>query len=131
DINAGPDLGFGTHLALNFTGSAGAAGSTWATVLDVTPGDSVPGPVFPDFSVALEADILFHKFNNTKGVGLLTAAFDLVGGNGLALLVMDAGTTDRLDLVTAETSGKIAPARSASLAARSADDGAYPLTMSV
>ena len=133
DINAGPDLGFGTHPALNFTGSAGAAGSTWATVLDVTPADTVPGPVFPDLSVALEADILFHKFNNTKSVGLLTAAFDLVGGNGLALLLTDAGNTDRLDLVTVDTSGKIAPVTGASVSLGSgiAENAWYRLVMEV
>jgi hypothetical protein len=34
DINSGPDLGGTGQPAINFTGSAGAGGDTWITVLD-------------------------------------------------------------------------------------------------
>src|SRR5262249_36589995 len=41
-IAVAPDLGGSGHMAVNFTGSAGAGGDTWISVYDTTPGDARP-----------------------------------------------------------------------------------------
>jgi hypothetical protein len=92
-INSGPDQGGTGHLALNFTGSAGAAGATWLTILDTSP------PV-PD--VTLCADVLIQRFNNRKGAGVVARFNQGPGRKGLALIASNAGNTDRLILATVD-----------------------------
>jgi hypothetical protein len=70
DINAGLDLAGTEQLALNFTGSAAAAGDTWITVFDVDPNDSTP-TTFGATTVGLCAEVSIHRQNNKKGAGLL------------------------------------------------------------
>ena len=77
DINVGPDLGGTGHTAVNFTGSVGAAGDTWITVYDETPGTSDQTNFTG--SINLSADVLSHRVNNKKGGGLL-ALYDEVNG---------------------------------------------------
>jgi hypothetical protein len=121
DINPGLDLGGTGHSALNFTGSAGAAGGTWATVLDCD--GFLQG--------RLSADILIHPFNNSKGVGLLTLAFSQVGDKGLALLVTDAGSTDKLQLVTVDTAGTVGVLKTVSLGSGITENAWYRLILEV
>ena len=100
DIDAGDDLGGTNHPALNFTGSAGSSGATWLTVYDATPATSTPGPTFADETVC--ADVLFHRFNNVKGAGLLTLFNEGADSRGFDLVVSDAGNTDLLRMATVE-----------------------------
>src|SRR5262245_6250198 len=67
DINddGAPDLGGTGHTALNFTGGAGPAGDTWLTKF--TPNGTT---VICGFPTQLQADVLIHTYNNTKGAGL-------------------------------------------------------------
>jgi hypothetical protein len=125
-INAGADLGGTGHPALNITGHTGSGGSTWATVLNQGP---IPIEIF--FGLSLSADILIHRFDNSKGVGLLALAFALTGGKGLGLVVSNAGNTDRLQLMTVDTAGKVVPLKNVSLGAGVAEDAWYRLTMQI
>jgi len=100
-INPGTDLADGGQSSLNFTGSTGSGGGTWMTLFDS------PTPI-PEAGCALSlsADVLFHTFNNMKGAGLL-ALFNVgAGEQGVAVLVSDAGNTDKFQLVTVDQAGK-------------------------
>ena len=92
------------HPSLNFKGSGGSTNSTsstWLTVFDATT------PLPEDgCQLTLSADILINKFNNSKGAGLLALFNEAAGKKGLALLVLDAGNTDVLQLVTVDQTGK-------------------------
>ena len=58
--------------------------------------------------ILVEADILINKFNNAKGGGLVALLQTDSGGEGLFLLLIDSGNTDRLTLNTIDpNSGKI------------------------
>ena len=102
DINVGPDLGDGGHLAMNFTGSTGSAGDLWMSQYTGGAGYS---------AVRLCADVLAKPFNNRKGAGVF---FLYSGGNGLAsvsslglaAIVTNAGNTDTLILgIANQTNG--------------------------
>ena len=69
-IAPGTDLAGSGHTALNITGSAGAGGATWLTVVDQAPGDVFQDNIYG--SEFLCADILIQRFNNTKGAGVVT-----------------------------------------------------------
>jgi hypothetical protein len=125
-INAGADVGGTGHPALNIEGHTGSGGSTWATVLTHGP---IPIEIF--FGLSLSADILTHRFDNSKGVGLLALAFALTGGKGLGLVVSNAGNTDKLQLMTVHTYGKVVPMKNVSLGAGIAEDAWYRLTMQI
>jgi hypothetical protein len=101
-ISQGPDPGTG-HCAVNFTGGAGAAGDTWLT-------RSNAGSFNGFNEICMRADILFNKFNNAKGGGLVALLNTTPGGKGLFLLLINNGNTDRLTLTTIDpASGKIVP----------------------
>jgi len=121
DIDAGTDLAGDNHPSLNITGQTGSGGSTWATM--------VAGPSVAN--VLLRADVLIHRFDNRKGVGFLALAFALPGGKGLALVISNAGNTDRLELMTVDTAGKVLPLATQSLGAGIAEDAWYHLTMQI
>ena len=114
------DLGLATHTSLNITGSAGAGGATWLTVVDQAPenpaGDNIYGSEF------LCADILIQRFDNTKGAGVVAFLNEGVGQKGLALILYNAGNTDRLVLATVEgdpaQAGKLATVREPAVARR-------------
>jgi hypothetical protein len=97
-IDAGLDVGGTGHDSLVFTGLTGAGGATWLTVYDATPLNAQPGPTFG--AQTLCADVLFARFNNMKGAGLVALLNEGAGKKGLALVVSDAGNTDLLRLVT-------------------------------
>ena len=105
-IAPGTDLGGWGHTALNITGSAGAGGATWLTVVDQAPGDVFQDNIYG--SEFLCADILIQRFNNTKGAGVVTffnqvdTEGNVVDKKGLALILYNAGNTDRLVLATVE-----------------------------
>lgn len=136
DMEAGLDLAEDEHPALNITGLTGAGGSTWATLLQSLPPTNVPA-VFPTSqTMVLQMDFLIHRFNNAKGAGLLAYAFNLVDEKGaalgLALVVSNAGNTDRLQLMTVEAAtGKVKVLKNASLGASIAEDAWYRLELLV
>ena len=109
-ITPGMDLGLTGHTSLNLTGSAGAAGATWLTVVDQAPGDSAEDNIYG--SEFLCADILMHRFDNSKGAGVVAFLNEGMGKKGLALILYNAGNTDHLVLATVEgdpaRAGKIA-----------------------
>jgi hypothetical protein len=111
------DLGPTGHTALNITGSAGSGGATWLTVVDQVPGDTAADNVYG--SEFLCADILIQRFDNTKGAGVVAFLNEGVGKKGLALILYNAGNTDRLVLATVEghpaLAGKLAIVKSVSL----------------
>jgi hypothetical protein len=127
NISAGPDLGGTGHTAMNFTGSAGAAGDTWITVYDETPGT-------PNFtgSINLSADVLSHAYNNKKGAGLLALHNEIDGKKGLALIVYNSGNTDSLVLATLNhQNGTLAVLKTVSLGSAINQDQWYRLSMDV
>jgi hypothetical protein len=100
-INAGSDVGpLADHPSLVFTGQTGSGGATWLTVYDTTPSTPAPGPTFG--AETLCADVLFARFNNIKGAGVVALLNEGVGKSGLALIVSDAGNTDLLRLATVD-----------------------------
>jgi hypothetical protein len=110
DVRRGSDINAGTeppnaHPALRFTGSAGAAGDTWITVLDDVPETPAADTLFSDDCLVLSADVIIHPFNNTKGVGLLALFNEDTGDKGLALVVLNQGNSDRLALMTVDKAG--------------------------
>jgi hypothetical protein len=131
-IEAGLDVTTG-HAALVFTGLTGSAGATWLTVYDATPTTPAPGPTFGAQTVC--ADVLFSRFNNLKGAGLVALLNEGVGQRGLALVVADAGNTDVLRLATVEgdpaKQGKLAPVASVPLRSGVAEHAWYRLVMTV
>jgi hypothetical protein len=129
DIRHGPDLGGTGHSALNFTGSAGAAGDTWITVYDETA--NAPGSTILGGTVQLSADVLVHRPNNKKGAGLLALYNEGAGQKGLVLIVYDNGNTDTLVLATVDQAGKLAPITSVSLGSGIALNQWYRVTMNV
>lgn len=116
-ITPGMDLGLTGHTSLNITGSAGAGGATWLTVVDQAPGDSAGDNIYG--SEFLCADILIQRFDNTKGAGVVAFLNEGVGKKGLALILYNAGNTDRLVLATVEghpsQAGKVAIVKSLAL----------------
>jgi hypothetical protein len=113
-ITPGMDLGLASHPALNITGSAGAGGATWMTVVDQAPGDAAADNLYG--SEFLCADILIQRFDNTKGAGVVAFLNEGVDKKGLALILYNAGNTDRLVLATVEghpaKAGKVAVVKS-------------------
>jgi hypothetical protein len=132
-IDAGPDVGGTDHPSLVFTGSIGSAGATWLTVYADTPSTPAPGPTFG--AEILCADVLFARFSNTKGAGLVALLNEGVGKRGLALLVSDAGNTDLLRLATVEgdraKQGKLTILSSVPLTNGIAENVWYRLVMTV
>ena len=91
-VNGSP---VGAHTALNFTGSDNnAANAGVITVYDTNPGDLAP-TLFSG-NISLSADILFDKFNNAKGAGLMALFNEGAGSQGLSLFLWDAGNSDGL-----------------------------------
>jgi hypothetical protein len=132
DINAGVDLAGGNHPALNFTGSANTAGGTWMTVLDTDP--STPDEDSPfEFRLGLHlsADVLIHRFNNTKGVGLLAGFNEQPGARGLALILWDAGNSDVLQLFTVDPAGKLTSLKGLGLGSAIAENAWYRLELDI
>jgi len=100
EIDQGSDPGT-HHCAVNFTGSALAAGDTWLTRSNAGSFNGFNG-------ICMRADILINKFNNAKGGGLVALLDTAPGGKGLFVLLIDNGNTDRLTLNTIDpNNGKL------------------------
>ena len=85
------------------------------TVVDQVPGDAAADNLYG--SEFLCADILIQRFDNTKGAGVVPER--RADKKGLALILYNAGNTDRLVLATVEghpaKAGKLAIVKSVSL----------------
>jgi hypothetical protein len=103
------------------------------TVYDGTPNTPAPGQTFG--AETLCADVLFHRFNNIKGAGVVALLNEGVGQRGLALIVSDAGNTDLLRLATVEgdptKQGKLSVLASVPLKNGIAENVWYRLVMTV
>jgi hypothetical protein len=133
DIDEGPDVGGTNHSSLVITGSTGSGGATWLTLYDDTPGTTSPGPTFGPETLC--ADVLFARFNNMKGAGVVALLNEGVGKRGLALVVSDAGNTDLLQLATVEgdpaKKGKLTILSSLALRSGIAENVWYRLILTV
>jgi hypothetical protein len=96
DLRRGTGIGADyANCLLIFTGSAGASGDMWITMLN-SPDDPPP----PTFScVSIDATVTIHKFDNRKAVGFV-ANYDPATQKGLFLGLYDAGNSDGLTLST-------------------------------
>jgi hypothetical protein len=131
DINVGPDLGGTAHQSMNFTGSSGAAGDTWITVYDQTPGDGTATENTYG-SIILNADVLIHAFNNKKGAGVTALFNEGLNQKGLALVVYDGGNTDSLALGTiSQANGTFTQLAAVPLGANIGENVWYRLTLNV
>jgi hypothetical protein len=132
-INAGLDQGGTEHTALNITGSGGAAGATWLTVVDQDPSTPAADNLFG--SAVLCADVLIQPFNNAKGAGLVALLNEGAGQKGLALILYDAGNTDSLELATVEGDpaqrGRLTRLASLPLGSQIAENAWYRVVMTV
>ena len=129
--NNAPDLGGTGHTALNFTGGAGPAGNTWLTKFTPNGSTLICAAALP-LGIAVQADVLIHTFNNTKGAGLVALLDSAPGGKGLALILYDQGNSDALQLATiAPATGKLGKLQSVSLGAGIAENAWYRLQMLV
>ena len=127
EINVGPDLCGTGQEAINFTGAAGSGGDTWITVYDPLPN---PPPVAFG-SVGLSADVQIKLFNNAKGAGLLALFNETAGKKGLALIAVNNGNADKLQLVTVDQAGKRTVLKSVSLGNGIQECLWYRVTMNV
>jgi hypothetical protein len=129
DITPGKDLFANTYSSLNFKGSGGSTNSTkstWLTVFDATtplPEDAC--------QLMLSADILITTFNNSKGAGLLALFNEAAGKKGLAVLLLNAGNSDVLQLVTVDQTSKLAVLKSVSLGGGIQENVWYRVTMDI
>ena len=121
DISAGPDLAGHGRPALNFRGTAGAGGSTWLTVRDDEP---EIGPC-----VSLTADVLSHRYNNSKGAGVLAFFNPVTTQRSVALVVVNTGNSDVLQLITVSATGARSTLASVSLRSGIREDAWYRLRM--
>jgi hypothetical protein len=126
-INVGPNVCGTDKESINFTGNAGSSGDTWNTVYDPAPN---PPPVTFG-SVSLSADVLIERFDNAKGAGLLALFNEAAGKKGLALIAINNGNTDRLQLVTVDQAGKRTVLTSVSLGSAIQECVWYRVTMAV
>ena len=127
EIGVGSDLGDTHHEALNFTGSAGAAGDTWITVYDpaVNPLPATFG------TVRVTADVLIHAYNNKKGAGVLALYNEAPSKKGLALVLYSAGNTDSLVLATVDQAGKLVTLKAVALGSATVENAWYRVDMDV
>jgi hypothetical protein len=129
DITPGTDLahppGVG-HTSLNFQGHVGSGGGTWLTVLD----SSTPLPE-DGCLLSLTVDILFHTFDNVKGAGLVALFNEEVGKQGVAVLLSDAGNTDKFQIVTVDQAGKLTLLKNLPIGSSIAENVWYRLRMDI
>ena len=122
--NGALDLGGTGHTALNFTGGAGPVGDTWVTKWTPNGGTQLC------IAAQIEADVLIHTYNNTKGAGLVALLDPAPGGKGLALILYDQGNSDALQLATIDpATGHFTRLKSVSLGAGIAENAWYRLTI--
>jgi hypothetical protein len=102
-IKAGVDLGGTGHTSLNIRGAGSPAGRTWMTVVAQDP-DGPPDLLYRSGTVC--ADILMKRVRNTKGAGVAVLYNQGEGKKGLALVLYNAGDSDRLTLATVDGDAK-------------------------
>jgi hypothetical protein len=111
----------------------GRGAPTWLTAYDGTQSTPAPGPTFGAETPC--ADVIFARFNNIKGAGVVTPLNEDVGKRGLALIVSDAGNTGFLRLATVEgdpaKQGKLTILASVPLPNGIAENVWYRLVMTV
>ena len=133
EISAGTDWGGTGHSSLNFAGSAGAAKATWLTLVDQAPENTDQDNIYG--SEIICADVLVQRFDNEKGPGILTLFNQGKGNRGLALVLQDAGNTDRLSLVTVDgdpaQQGKMRPVKHVALDSTIQENAWYRLVFTV
>ena len=133
EINAGTDLAGTGHTALNFTGSAASAPSTWLTVYDAVPAVADAGPTFG--AETLCADVLIRTAGNVKGAGVVALLNEGTGRKGLAVHISNAGNTDTLILSTVDgdpvQKGKLTTLTSVSLQGSVVENKWYRVVMTV
>ena len=130
-INAGADFGGTGHTSLNIEGSGGAGGRTWMTMVDQDPTTPAADIVLASGTVC--ADILIQRFNNTKGAGVVALYNQDPTKKVLALILYDAGNSDRLTLATVagDTNGGLSPLVSVGLGSAIAENNWYRVVMTV
>ena len=124
---SGINADYGSCL-LNLTGSTGAAGDIWITMLNA-PDDQPP----PTFScVSIDATVTIHRFDNRKAVGFV-ANYDPVTQKGLFLGLYDAGNSDGLTLSTfsGATGQLLATVKTLSLGAKIQENVGYFLELDI
>jgi|SRR5262245_10871925 len=122
------DLGGTGHTALNFTGGAGPAGDIWLTKFTPNGDTRTCGSGLTQ----MEADVLLHTYNNTKGAGLAALLNFGPGDKGLALILYDQGNSDALQLATIDpATGKLTKLTSVRLDAGITENAWYHLQMIV
>ena len=79
------------------------------------------------------ADILIQRFNNTKGAGVVALYNQDPTKKGLALILYDAGNSDRLTLATVagDANGGLTPLVSVGLGSAIAENNWYRVVMTV
>ena len=138
-FTAGEDSGGTGHTSLNIAGTAGAGGRTWMTMVDQDPTTPAADVVFASGTVC--ADILIQRFNNTKGAGVVALykpddpinQVDPKKRGGLALILYNAGNSDRLTLATVagDANGGLTPLMSVPLGSAIAENNWYRVVMTV
>ena len=129
DLRRGPGINadYG-NCVLNVTGSVGAAGDMWITLLN-TPGNPTP----TTFScVLIDASVTIQKFDNRKAVGFVTN-YDAATQSGLFLGLYDSGNSDGLTLSTFDgASGKLtSTVKTLSLGSKIQENVAYVLKLEI
>ena len=130
-INAGTDFGGTGHTSLNIEGSGGAGGRTWMTMVDQDPTTPAADVLYKSGTVC--ADILIQPFNNTKGAGVVALYNENPTSKGLALILYNAGNSDRLTLATVagDANGGLTPLTSVPLGSAIAENNWYRVIMTV
>ena len=129
--NDAMDFGGTGHTSLNITGTGGAGGRTWVTVVDQAPDTPAADNVYASGTIC--ADVLIQQFNNRKGAGVVALYNQDPAKKGLALIITTAGNTDTLVLgtIAGDTNGTFTPITSVPLGSQVAENQWYRVVMGV
>ena len=129
--NDAVDFGGTGHTSLNITGTGGAGGRTWVTVVDDEPGTPAADLVYGSGIIC--ADVLIQQFNNRKGAGVVALYRQDPAKKGLALIITTAGNTDTLVLGTlaGDANGAFTPITSVPLGSQVSENQWYRVVMRV
>jgi hypothetical protein len=129
--NDAVDFGGTGHTSLNITGTGGAGGRTWVTVVDNEPGTPEADLVYASGTIC--ADVLIQQFNNRKGAGVVALYNQDPAKKGLALIITTAGNTDTLVLGTlaGDANGAFTPITSVPLGSAVTENSWYRVVMGV
>jgi hypothetical protein len=129
--NDAMDFGGTGHTSLNITGTGGAGGRTWVTVVDKDPTTQAADLVYGSGIIC--ADVLIQQFNNRKGAGVVALYNQDPAKKGLALIITTAGNTDTLVLGTlaGDANGAFTPITSVPLGSQVSENQWYRVVMRV